>query len=285
MSAYTAAYSDIRINDDTRFRTQMGWIATQLETAGWAKQGDSGQIDWATVTAPAAADTSQGYEIRKSGNLYVKIEFGSGTAAYAKSLWLTFGDSTDGAGTILNPSSARIQVRTPTGTAGGSARAGDDFVSAAAGRMMVAMTDDTNAGYNGSFVLQKVHDPDLNENADETYWLLVLSYTNNIEAGLYYLGARGLQRTGVAENFGYTYLPRSVGDASNNPVVPIFAVHPLYGLVAMRDVMSGTHSLITYQSTVTINGRTYLAATGNSTSSYVWTIVHPFARNLLLRYD
>ncbi len=285
MAAYTAAYSDIRINDNARFRTQMGWFATQLETMGWAKQGDSGQIDWSSVAAPGAANTSQGYEIRKgTDNVYMKIEFGSGYAAYAKSLWFTFGTGTDGAGTITGAHCARFQANSATGYSGGSARAGDDFASGDGTRFMLSATDDTQPNYGFSVVFQRQNDKDLAEYTD-AWWVVAFGYTTSPICNQYYLGARSSGSSAAASNgLGVLVLPRNVGDATHIPAAPAY-LSDRFGPVPMRDVLVGAYSLNAHQSTLTVNGRTYLASFGNVTAANVWTVLLAYASTALVRYD
>jgi hypothetical protein len=281
MATYTAAYTDIRINDNTRFRTQGQFFSDSFESAGWTKQGDSGQIDWASVSAPGAANTSQGYEIRSASGsgIYLKIEYGSGGATYSKGFWLTIGTGTDSAGTITGTLLTRLQISSSTGFSGASARAGDDFISGATTRLSAAWTDDTNATYGGFFALQKTHDLSLSE--DSYGWWLYTAYSGGCNP--YAIGA--MNYNGGSLNPGTVRLRSAVGDASNIPVVPCMMPHPLYGHVAMRDILFAPTALVTHQGSNSIAGRTYLTALAGTTSSSYFGATLAFNHSILMRYE
>lgn len=91
---------------DADFRVWGLALSDALTTAGFPKSGDTGQINWATVTRPGT-NTAGGYEIRYLNDslhgtkpCYVKIEFGTGSNALHPTIWVTAGTGTNGAGTI-----------------------------------------------------------------------------------------------------------------------------------------------------------------------------------------
>ena len=103
-------------NTDANFRLWGKAISDQLVTS-WSLVPDSGDLDWTTITTPAAINTAQGYEIWKSNdaggglsNIYFKIEYGSGNNAANPSIWLTVGFASDGAGIITGIKTARTQI-------------------------------------------------------------------------------------------------------------------------------------------------------------------------------
>lgn len=279
MATYTAAYADIRINDAARFRTQGGWIGTQFQTMGWTKTADTGQIDWATVAAPAAANTIMGYEIRSNGTLYMKVSYGSGYAAYCKSIWFQFGSGSDGAGALTEPYGAQVQMSTYTGYTGASAKPGDDYMSGDSTRFSLAFTDDVSALYGGSCVLE----PSLDLNGD-------------VDGVGYYFSKVGYNSVGTTHLYSYQYglddvlstivLPRAIGSAGTYvPVAPLMAAHPISGLSVLRDVIMVPTSLVAHQATLTIGGRTYLSGFGNTTNNGIWGATLPYACSFLMRYD
>lgn len=286
MSAYTAAYSDVRVNDNARFRTQGQWIADQLTNIGWTKTADTGQIDWSTVTAPAGANTAQGYEIRKSSeNLYMKIEYGAGYAAYSKSLWFTFGTGSDGAGAITGENFARNQLGyTAIGYSGGSARAGDDFVSGSATRFAIGMTDDTSAAYGVGIVFQRTTDPNGTEDG-AGWWIMRAGYSQT--GSVYFIPKLTYPGffTSAAIDLGTIRYPRSVGSTSAITMTPIYAPHPTYGAVALRDAFAANSSHVTFQGTETYDGRTYANVYGGVTAVGVWGIALAYNHSLMMRYD
>lgn len=92
---------------DAAFRAWGSGISALLAAAGLVQTADTGQINWATVTRPTLANTSQGYEIwrfpdalQATRPIFLKIEYGSGTNSGVPQMWVTVGTATDGAGTL-----------------------------------------------------------------------------------------------------------------------------------------------------------------------------------------
>lgn len=88
------------------FRVWGTQLSGMLDTIGFIKSADTGQIDWATVTRPGV-NTSGGYEIRYMNDslhgtapIYVKLEYGTGAAADYPGMWVTIGTGSNGSGTI-----------------------------------------------------------------------------------------------------------------------------------------------------------------------------------------
>lgn len=91
--------------NDTDFQTWITELSGQLDAAGLAVAGDTGQINLATATRPAA-NTSGGYQIRYFNDslhatkpCYFKIEFGSASTGRPQ-IWITAASGTNGAGTV-----------------------------------------------------------------------------------------------------------------------------------------------------------------------------------------
>jgi hypothetical protein len=83
---------------------------------GLVQTGDTGQINWTTVLAPLAINTSQGYEIWRFADtmqattpVFFKIEYGSGGAVNNPSLWLTVGSGSNGTGSLTGVTTIRRQ--------------------------------------------------------------------------------------------------------------------------------------------------------------------------------
>jgi hypothetical protein len=88
------------------FRAWSKFIADVFALA-WTTTADTGQIDFTTVAAPGAINTSMGYKmfamadaLQSTKPVFVKVEFGSGGTAAAPAIWLTIGTSTNGTGTV-----------------------------------------------------------------------------------------------------------------------------------------------------------------------------------------
>jgi len=127
MAASTLTSAVFQNNTDANFRAWVSAIIAAIVAGGWVQTADTGQINTATVTAPAVLSTSQGYAVFRSNDaggglneFYVKIEFGSGPAsALRPGVWVTFGWSTDGAGTLTGAAiSTRTQVACGTNPVG-----------------------------------------------------------------------------------------------------------------------------------------------------------------------
>lgn len=128
MTAITVS-APVNMANDAGFRAWGLVWSTNLAALGWVKTADTGQINWATVTKPAAANTVAGYEIWRMNDslqgtapIYIKIEYGTGSAVTYSALWLTLGFSTDGAG---NLNSTNLSTRTQLFTTQNSATAYD----------------------------------------------------------------------------------------------------------------------------------------------------------------
>lgn len=101
-------------SSDATFRTWVAEVIAQLLAVGLTQTADTGQINTATVTRPGVA-TAGGYAIFRFNDtahsttpIFIKLEFGTGSAVTEPAMWITVGQSTNGAGTI---NSAAITTR------------------------------------------------------------------------------------------------------------------------------------------------------------------------------
>jgi hypothetical protein len=78
----------------------------------WTQTADTGQINWSTVSLPAAGSFG-GYEIYKPNDalaaVYLKVEYGRCSSTSAAIMRLSIGTTTDGAGNLTGASSV-LQV-------------------------------------------------------------------------------------------------------------------------------------------------------------------------------
>lgn len=95
------------LTDDATFRTWASAIHDAIVDAGLVQTADTGQINLATVTRPAGADTLAGYAVyrfndaEQAGNpIFLKVYFYSGDANTQGRLWFEVGKGTNGAGTL-----------------------------------------------------------------------------------------------------------------------------------------------------------------------------------------
>jgi hypothetical protein len=286
MSAYTTAIADITINDNTRFQTWTAWVSSNLTTMGWAKTADTGQIDTSTVSAPGAANTAMGYEIRTSNDafddVYLKLEYGSGQNVYSKSYWVTLGTGSDGSGNITGEYFARYQFKSQTAQ-GGGVKPGDDFLSGDGSTIRLWCTDDANALYSLGLFISRSHNH-AGTNDDEALWVMWQGYNNSIRSWV--SGPKpgietSLGRLGISS----IRFSDAVGDGSNNPVYPVHEINPYYGVVTSKHFKTGWNSLFTHQSQYTIDSVVYRNVFGNTTGANNWSTTPPAAMCLLMRYD
>lgn len=108
--------SAIAHSNDADFRAWGSELSGKLAAAGLVKHTDTGQINWSTVTRPAAS-TAGGFEIwrfddslQATAPIYLKIEYGSGNNAAHPQIWLTVGTGTNGSGTLNGTVSDRNPV-------------------------------------------------------------------------------------------------------------------------------------------------------------------------------
>lgn len=109
---------------DAQFRTWGSAVSAALSSAGLVQTSDTGQINWTTVTKPAAANTIQGYEIwrfadslQSTSPVFLKIEYGSnGASATSVGMKFGVGSATNGSGTLSGLSTT--QFNTGIGTSG-----------------------------------------------------------------------------------------------------------------------------------------------------------------------
>lgn len=145
MSCSTLTTTNFTNSSDANFRAWGLAIHNAIIAGGWVDNGDSGQINFASVLAPAAINTSQGYKVYRSNDagggldqFYIKLEFGSGAVSLTRpALWITAGfQGSDGAGNLLstiNPISTRTQIAVGANPAGASVNinmaAGSGYIS------------------------------------------------------------------------------------------------------------------------------------------------------------
>lgn len=105
--SWTAIPSNIT---DAAFRTWIGFINTMMITAGWVQTPDTGQINFATATAPVTPNTKVGYALYRMDDalqatypIIVKFAFGSAAVAARPGIWFMIGTNSDGAGNLIDP--------------------------------------------------------------------------------------------------------------------------------------------------------------------------------------
>lgn len=98
-------------DSDANFRAWGDDLSTKWQALGLVKTADTGQIDWTTVTRPAAG-VAAGYEIfylndslHATAPIYMKIAYGTAiTGTTTPGTWIQIGTGSNGTGTLTNPS-------------------------------------------------------------------------------------------------------------------------------------------------------------------------------------
>lgn len=98
---------DSTFSDDATFRTWGSSVSDLLTDNGLTKTADTGQIDWSTVARPSTSAYA-GYEVytlttdtnHGSFPLYIKLEYGCGSATTRPALRMQTATATNGAGTL-----------------------------------------------------------------------------------------------------------------------------------------------------------------------------------------
>jgi hypothetical protein len=190
---------------DANFRAWAKFIADALLAFGWTRAADTGQIDWATVARPTAANTPQGFEVWRSGDaltqMFLKVEYGSGSNALHPGLWLTLGTGSNGSGTITGNVSTRQQL-----TAGGNTTGNVSLrFSGDASRFSALMASDFNNAQNSiAFCVERSYNivssptPALSDTDDYTVLGWVTSATKQAQV----IPKVGTGSVPAARNFG-----------------------------------------------------------------------------------
>jgi hypothetical protein len=156
-------------SSDANFRAWGKSISDGLTSVGVIKTADTGQINWASVTAPASAsNTSAGYEIRQLNDAlqatspyFFKIEYGNGSTGNNPQIWVTVGHITDGAGTLTLGSGQGSVVRHlvyPVAGATASASSFNINISGSSSRFGVAMWNGGGSAQVGWFGFERSKD-------------------------------------------------------------------------------------------------------------------------------
>lgn len=114
------------VSTDARFRAFAGFIDSLLVTnGGWVNTADTGQTAIAALVHPTVGNTKQGYRVYRMADalqstrpVFMRVDYGSGSAATTPAIWLTIGTGTDGAGNPTGPGLPAKQYSGNTGSTG-----------------------------------------------------------------------------------------------------------------------------------------------------------------------
>jgi len=148
---------------DADFRVWGLELSTKLQAmAGLVKTGDTGQINWVTVTR-AAINTNAGYEVyylndtlHATAPIYIKIWYGTGTVLTNPRMTFEIGTGSNGAGLLTGLGLSAVQAFTTQATVG-VATAANSFLCVANGFLGLAWKLTTTAGL---LIIQRTCDGD-----------------------------------------------------------------------------------------------------------------------------
>jgi len=102
-------------DNDADFRATGLAVKNALIAMGWVQTGDTGQVDWSTVTRPGTVNTVAGYEIwrmadalQSTNPVFMKLEWGTGNVSIAQpTMWVQIATGSNGSGSLTGPTSTR----------------------------------------------------------------------------------------------------------------------------------------------------------------------------------
>lgn len=135
---------------DATYRAWGKAISDGLAAVGMVKTSDTGQVDWTTATVPAA--NASRYEIWRFNDSYqaadpmfLRIEYGTGSATSFLSLVYRVGRGTDGAGNLTSPRASRIS------TWGATTNATPFWISSDGSYLNIFLSNPRNTGTASKF--------------------------------------------------------------------------------------------------------------------------------------
>jgi hypothetical protein len=200
---------------DAIFRAWIGEIHAALIAFGWVQTSDTGQINFSTVTSPAAANTFQGYAIYRMNDslqatapVYMRIDFGSGstTPTVGWKVQVAIG-GTNGAGTLTGNVS-NVQTYTATNN---SATNATMRTCGNSGRFSLSWGDTQDS--MGYFAVERDQDSSGNDTA---LGLNFLFMTNRTTANSQFLETAG--GTGPVETKWYAMVSAQVSQSGGGNV-------------------------------------------------------------------
>lgn len=136
-------------NTNAAFQAWGSAVRDAFANSGWLQANGVGtQIDWTTVATPGGVNQSVGYEIWQMNDalqnttpVYVKLEYGSGYAGAAPSLFLTVGSGANASGNVTG----NLVPRSQLGIGSYGATVITCYFSGSAARITIALWVGTNA--------------------------------------------------------------------------------------------------------------------------------------------
>lgn len=187
MATDTRSIPQQNLSSDANFRAWGDAISKCLDAGGLNKSTDTGQIDWTTVTRPAAGAYG-GYEIWKLATdtkfndlgLFIKIEYGCGSTQTWATIAVTVGTATDGAGTLTGTVGTRRELKA-TAT---SSAAFDAYCCSIDGTAIAILPFRATSAGNSNFTIhvERLRDNNGAVTADGIYTMIQGPFTTGTNA-------------------------------------------------------------------------------------------------------
>lgn len=145
--------------------------------SGWVNTADTGQLTISGASAPGAANTKVGYRIyhmndtlQATSPLFMRLDFGSGSATSTPGVWITLGTGSNGSGTITGVLFNGGASATPNVTSGANGtNACDSYSSGDTNRIAVMQFVRASANDIMMFGVERSKDTNGNDTAAGFY--------------------------------------------------------------------------------------------------------------------
>lgn len=293
MAVYHKIVPTSVMSTDALFREFGKFFSDSWESLGWAKQADTGQIDWATVTRETTtAWNMKGYEIRKSGTgggtaVYMKVQYGAGQSANSLGIKIHYGTGSDGTGTITGGFTA-TDLRM-MGASGAVAGVGTFIVAGDDERFTIHQGEVATPANNSMAYFQRTCDVATgNDNSTGWVWGSIGYLASQLAQSQYgeFVGGAGTQDAAHS----WMYFPRLSVAGGAVPYFPVFAQALTgSGYFMVRDVLLCPYSHAPIGSIHVVNhygaNLTFRSVVGNTTVAVHWGYATAVSMACLMRID
>lgn len=235
MSYTSTQYLICDNSSDANFRSWGSAISAAIAAMGWTQSGDTGQVNWTTVTAPAAG--SFVYEIWQPADggttFYFKIEYGSNSSTpKGPRMRVSIGTTTNGSGTLTGIVTSLSEPTATTGAGQGSSIF-DCYFSGDTDRLSMILW--RSLGATGCttlfFGVERTKNTDGTNSTDGVTLLWGCDTTINTGHQTLVFGVAAAGIVGGASNRGFAVISEANlgSDLAFNNNVPMSPVFPLYG--------------------------------------------------------
>ena len=260
----------------------------------WTQTADTGQINWSTVTLPAAGAIG-GFEVYRPNDaltpIYLRIDYGRATSSSAAWFEVTIGTGTNGAGTLTgNVSSIHLGGQNNSNNAsGGTSATWECDFSGSGSRLGLLLGRTAGSQVAQGFFVERSLD---NTGAYTSTYMTLVTVGNFSGTNCTYQSTVLLSGTPVNANGGALTNPVVIADISTScsanggisisPVFPSFGNfgNPMTCVASARgaDIVDGT----TFTSVLYGSTFTYMGTKGTNSTQFFGP---NSASALVMRYD